>query len=37
MIPADAAELIAAGKLDQALFDVTELNRRARRTMPGPP
>lgn len=27
MIPADAAELIAAGKLDQALFDVTELNR----------
>lgn len=27
VIPADAAELIAAGKLDQALFDVTELNR----------
>lgn len=27
VIPADAAELITAGTLDQSLFDITELNR----------
>ncbi|MGW5639218.1 S8 family peptidase [Streptomyces sp. NPDC003832] len=32
VIPADAARLIAAGKLDQRLFDVTELNKSATRT-----
>ncbi|MEU9732365.1 S8 family peptidase [Streptomyces sp. NPDC048002] len=31
VIPADAARLIAAGKLDQRLFDVTELNKSATR------
>ncbi|MBD0844792.1 S8 family peptidase, partial [Streptomyces sp. TRM68416] len=31
VIPADAARLIAAGKLDQRLFDVTELNKAATR------
>ncbi|MDO0912198.1 S8 family serine peptidase [Streptomyces sp. DT2A-34] len=30
--PADAAQLVAAGKLDQRLFDVTELNKSATRT-----
>ncbi|MDC0771352.1 S8 family peptidase [Streptomyces sp. HD] len=32
VIPADAARLVAAGKLDQRLFDVTELTRSAIRT-----
>ncbi|MCF1596464.1 S8 family peptidase [Streptomyces muensis] len=32
VIPADAARLVAAGKLDQRLFDVTELTRPATRT-----
>ncbi|MFJ3666033.1 S8 family serine peptidase [Streptomyces sp. NPDC090106] len=32
VIPGDAARLIATGKLDQRLFDVTELNRAAVRT-----
>ncbi|MFE0252087.1 S8 family serine peptidase [Streptomyces sp. NPDC059010] len=32
VIPADAARLVAAGKLDQRLFDVTELTRSAVRT-----
>ncbi|MFE2039897.1 S8 family serine peptidase [Streptomyces sp. NPDC059477] len=31
VIPADAARLVAAGKLDQRLFDVTELNTSASR------
>ncbi|MGA5894197.1 S8 family peptidase [Streptomyces venetus] len=31
VIPADAARLVAAGKLDQRLFDVTELNKSATR------
>ncbi|MGP2440467.1 S8 family peptidase [Streptomyces sp. JW3] len=31
VIPADAARLVADGKLDQRLFDVTELNRAATR------
>ncbi|MER6675697.1 S8 family peptidase [Streptomyces sp. NPDC000983] len=31
VIPADAARLIAAGKLDQRLFDVTELSKSATR------
>ncbi|MDN0195390.1 S8 family peptidase [Streptomyces sp. S.PNR 29] len=31
VIPADAARLVATGKLDQRLFDVTELNKTATR------
>ncbi|WAZ27184.1 S8 family peptidase [Streptomyces cinnabarinus] len=31
VIPADAARLIAAGKLDQRLFDITELNKSTTR------
>ncbi|MEU0386073.1 S8 family peptidase [Streptomyces chartreusis] len=31
VIPADAARLVATGKLDQRLFDVTELNKSATR------
>jgi subtilisin family serine protease len=31
VIPADAAQLVASGKLDQRLFDVTELNKSAER------
>ncbi|MBA2808590.1 S8 family peptidase [Streptomyces sp. KM273126] len=31
VIPADAARLIAGGKLDQRLFDITELNKSATR------
>lgn len=31
VIPADAAGLVASGKLDQRLFDVTELNKAATR------
>lgn len=31
VIPADAARLVASGKLDQRLFDVTELNKEATR------
>ncbi|WP_436987840.1 S8 family serine peptidase [Streptomyces sp. enrichment culture] len=31
VIPADAARLVASGKLDQRLFDVTELNKSATR------
>ncbi|WP_327398548.1 S8 family peptidase [Streptomyces phaeochromogenes] len=31
VVPADAARLIASGKLDQRLFDVTELNKSASR------
>ncbi|MEU2583327.1 S8 family peptidase [Streptomyces avermitilis] len=31
VVPADAARMIATGKLDQRLFDVTELNRSATR------
>ena len=31
VIPADAARLVAGGKLDQRLFDVTELNKAATR------
>ncbi|WP_373466964.1 S8 family peptidase [Streptomyces umbrinus] len=31
VVPADAARLIASGKLDQRLFDVTELNKSANR------
>ncbi|GAA3869158.1 S8 family serine peptidase [Streptomyces lacrimifluminis] len=31
VIPADAARLISGGKLDQRLFDVTELNKEATR------
>ncbi|KOU59183.1 peptidase S8 [Streptomyces sp. MMG1533] len=32
VIPADAARLVATGKLDQRLFDITELNKAATRT-----
>ncbi|MFE9439524.1 S8 family serine peptidase [Streptomyces sp. NPDC006602] len=32
VIPADAAHLVATGKLDQRLFDITELNKSATRT-----
>lgn len=32
VIPADAARLLAGGKLDQRLFDITELSRSATRT-----
>ncbi|WP_210585513.1 S8 family serine peptidase [Streptomyces sp. GESEQ-35] len=32
VIPADAARLVAAGKLDQRLFDITELNKSATRS-----
>ncbi|MDO0935915.1 S8 family serine peptidase [Streptomyces sp. DG2A-72] len=32
VIPADAARLVAAGKLDQRLFDITELNKTATRS-----
>ncbi|MGV9727602.1 S8 family serine peptidase [Streptomyces sp. 2BBP-J2] len=32
VVPADAARLVASGKLDQRLFDVTELNKAATRT-----
>ncbi|WSF66399.1 S8 family peptidase [Streptomyces sp. NBC_01352] len=32
VIPADAARLVSAGKLDQRLFDITELNKSATRT-----
>ncbi|NUP24273.1 MAG: S8 family serine peptidase [Streptomyces sp.] len=32
VIPADAARLVATGKLDQRLFDVTELDKSATRT-----
>ncbi|WP_241563025.1 S8 family serine peptidase [Streptomyces sp. E1N211] len=32
VVPADAARLVATGKLDQRLFDVTELNKAATRT-----
>ncbi|MFJ3233500.1 S8 family peptidase [Streptomyces sp. NPDC086787] len=31
VVPADAARLVATGKLDQRLFDVTELNKAANR------
>lgn len=31
VIPADAAHLVASGKLDQRLFDITELNKAATR------
>ncbi|MFE2277851.1 S8 family serine peptidase [Streptomyces sp. NPDC059454] len=31
VLPADAARLVASGKLDQRLFDVTELNKTATR------
>ncbi|MFD5797332.1 S8 family serine peptidase [Streptomyces diastatochromogenes] len=31
VIPADAARLVASGKLDQRLFDITELNKAATR------
>ncbi len=31
VIPVDAAQLVASGKLDQRLFDVTELNKSAER------
>ncbi|WP_329256373.1 S8 family serine peptidase [Streptomyces sp. NBC_01478] len=31
VVPADAAQLVASGKLDQRLFDVTELNKSAER------
>ncbi|MEU6087710.1 S8 family serine peptidase [Streptomyces sp. NPDC047085] len=31
VVPADAAHLVASGKLDQRLFDVTELNKAATR------
>ncbi|WP_369161826.1 S8 family serine peptidase [Streptomyces sp. R02] len=31
VVPADAARLVASGKLDQRLFDVTELNKSATR------
>ncbi|MGW1909500.1 S8 family peptidase [Streptomyces sp. NPDC002076] len=31
VIPVDAAQLVASGKLDQRLFDVTELNKAATR------
>ncbi|MEU5348249.1 S8 family peptidase [Streptomyces sp. NPDC020766] len=32
VMPADAAGLVASGKLDQRLFDITELNKAATRT-----
>ncbi|WP_234381868.1 S8 family peptidase [Streptomyces dysideae] len=32
VIPADAARLVAAGKLDQRLFDITELSKSATRS-----
>ncbi|MFE6162689.1 S8 family serine peptidase [Streptomyces sp. NPDC056486] len=32
VIPADARRLIATGKIDQRLFDATELNKKANRT-----
>jgi subtilisin family serine protease len=32
VIPADAARLVAGGKLDQRLFDITELNKSATRS-----
>jgi subtilisin family serine protease len=32
VVPADAARLVAGGKLDQRLFDITELNKAATRT-----
>ncbi|MFF1304010.1 S8 family serine peptidase [Streptomyces sp. NPDC058307] len=32
VVPADAARLVAGGKLDQRLFDITELNKSATRT-----
>lgn len=32
VIPADAARLVATGKVDQRLFDITELNKSATRT-----
>ena len=32
VVPADAARLVASGKLDQRLFDITELNKAATRT-----
>ncbi|MEV2212872.1 S8 family serine peptidase [Streptomyces sp. NPDC050997] len=32
VIPADAARLVATGKLDERLFDITELNKSATRT-----
>ncbi|WP_153175847.1 hypothetical protein, partial [Streptomyces sp. E2N171] len=32
VVPADAARLVATGRLDQRLFDVTELNKAATRT-----
>ncbi len=32
VIPADAARLVSTGKLDQRLFDITELNKSATRT-----
>ncbi|MFE0573539.1 S8 family serine peptidase [Streptomyces albogriseolus] len=32
VVPADAARLVASGKLDQRLFNVTELNKAATRT-----
>ena len=32
VIPADAARMVAGGKLDKRLFDITELNRSATRT-----
>ncbi|MFE9171533.1 S8 family serine peptidase [Streptomyces kebangsaanensis] len=31
VVPADAARLVASGKLDQRLFDITELNKSATR------
>ncbi|MDW4907066.1 S8 family peptidase [Streptomyces sp. ADMS] len=31
VVPADAARLVASGKLDQRLFDITELNKEATR------
>jgi subtilisin family serine protease len=31
VVPADAARLVASGKLDQRLFDITELNKAATR------
>ncbi|MEV6839332.1 S8 family serine peptidase [Streptomyces sp. NPDC051133] len=31
LVPADAAHLVASGKLDQRLFDITELNKAATR------
>ncbi|MFI9807865.1 S8 family peptidase [Streptomyces sp. NPDC052301] len=31
VVPADAAHLVASGKLDQRLFDITELNKAATR------